>query len=156
MKTILCLVLCLLCFPLHASSQKQRIRSISLRDVSRYANRYTPHTFKISNVVLEDVRKMHETWNEYILQLYDPRADFRSGIKDKDGSAFDPHYFLVCVDDLGKPLIERKEKWLNHRINVYLQIRDMAITTNMYIGYAVKIEFLDEKGKVVDTIVSSN
>ena len=159
-KNVLVLILCLFCISLTATPQTRRskaprVRAISLRDVVRHANNYTPHTLKISNVVLEDVRKLHETWSEYLLQLYDPRVDFRLGVKDKDGSSFDPHHFIICVDDLGKPLIERKEKWVNHRINVYLWIRDMAITTNIYVGYAVKIEFVDEKGKVVDTIVSS-
>ena len=157
LKTVLFLLLCLLCIPLQVSSQTQRskgprIRSISLRNVVRHANRYTPHTLKISNVVLEDVRKLVDEWPEYLLQLYDPRTDIRLGVKDQDGSSFDPHRFLICVDVLGKPLIEQKEKWLNKRVNVYFLIRDMAITTNIYVGYAVKLELLDEKGKVVDTI----
>lgn len=151
------LLLCLLCIPLHASAQTQRtkaprVRSISLRDVGRYGNEYTPHTLKISNLVLEDVRKLMDKWHEYVLQLYDPRADIRRGVKDKDGTSFDPHHFMICVDDLGKPLLERKDKWLNNKVNVYLRMQDLGLTTNMYVGYVVKIEFLDEKGKVVDTI----
>ena len=154
------LFLCLLCLPLQASSQAQRskaprVRSTSLRDVGRYANAYTPQTLKISNVVLEDVRKLLDQWDEYVLQLYDPRAGIRRGVKAQDGSSFDPHHFLICAGDLGKPLIERKEKWLNNKVNVYLRIEDLGLTTNIYVGFVVKIEFQDEKGKVVDTIVSS-
>jgi hypothetical protein len=160
LERVVFLFLCFTCLTLQVPSQTQkskppRIRSISLRDAGRHANNYTPHTLKISNVLLEDVRKLLDVWDEYVLQLYDSRADFRLGVKGEK-SAFDPYGFLICTDELGKPLIEHREKWLNHRVNVYLWIRDMALTTNMYVGYVAKIELLDEKGKVVDTLVSSS
>lgn len=159
LKKVVLVSLCLVCVPLQAFSQSPkakapRIRPVSLRDAGRYANNYTPHTLKISNVLLEDVRKLMDEWDEYVLQLYDPRADFRRGIKGEKTS-FDPYGFLICADELGKPLMEQKGKWLNQRVTVYLRIRDMALTTNMYVGYVAKIELLNEKGRVVDTLVSS-
>jgi hypothetical protein len=156
---VVIVVLCLACTPLQAFSQSSkakapRIRSVSLRDVGRYANNYTPHTLKISNVLLEDVRKLLDKWDEYVLQLYYPRVDFRLGIKGEKTS-FDPYGFLICVDELGKPLVAQREKWLHQRVTVYLFIRDMGLTTNMYVGYAAKIELLNDKGQVMDTLVSS-
>lgn len=159
LKRVVFLFLCLICISPQVSSQTQKskrphIRSISLRDVDRYANKYTPHTLKISNVLLKDVRRLLDVWDEYVLELYDPRADFRLGVKGAETS-FDPYGFLICVDELAKPLIEQRERWLNHRVNVYLRLRDMGLTTNMYVGYVAKMELLDEKGKVVSMAVSS-
>jgi hypothetical protein len=156
---VVAVILCLVCTTPQAFSQSPkaktpRIRSVSLNNVRRYANNYTPHTLKISNVLLEDVRKLLDKWDEYVLQLYDPRVDFRLGIKGEK-MAFDPYDFLICVDELGKPLTEQREKWLNQRVIVYLHIRDMALTTNMYVGYVAKIELLDDKGQVIDTLISS-
>ena len=158
-KNFLLVALCLACIPSQAVAQTPkakdaRVRSVSLRDVGKYANNYTPDTLKISNVVLEDVRKLLDEWDEYVLQLHDTRADFRRGIR-VERMAFHPHGFLICADDIGKSLIGRKEKWLNQRVAVYLWIRDMGLTTNMYVGYVAKIELLDGKGKVVETLTSS-
>ena len=159
LKRVVVLFVCLVCVPLQAPSQSPRsktprVLSISLRNAGRHVNDHTPHTLKISNVLLEDARKLMDKWDEYVLQLYDPRADFRRGIKGEKTS-FDPSGFLICADEIGKSLMEHKEKWLNRRVTVYLWIRDMGLTINMYVGYVAKIELLNEKGKVVDTLVSS-
>lgn len=156
-KTILLLVCCLVCTaPLSAQkTTKLPARSVSLRNISRYANNYTSRTLKVSKVVLEDVRKLREDWPEYALQVYEPPTKSRLGTKG-EGTTFDPYGFLICVDDLGKPLTDHREKWLNQKVNLYLRIRDMALTTNIYVGYVMKIELLDEEGKVVETLSSSN
>ena len=157
LRKLVIVSMCLICIQVQALSQAlkaPRVCPISLRDVSRHANNHTPDTLKISNVLLEDVRKLLDEWDEYVLQLYDPRAKLRLGIKGEKTS-FDPYGFLICVDELGKPLTEQKEKRLNQRVTMYLQIRDMALTTNMYVGYVAKIELLNEEGKVVDALVSS-
>lgn len=155
-KIFLLPALCLACIPSHAFAQTPkakapRVRSVSLRDVGKYANNYTPDTLKISNVRLEDVRKLLDEWDEYVLQLYDARADFRRGVRG-ERTAFNAYGFLICADDIGKSLTEQREKWLNQRVAVYLWIRDMGLTTNMYVGYVAKIELLNEKGKVMETL----
>lgn len=157
-KNLLLVSLCLVCVPLHAPAQTRRakeprVRSVTLRDAGKYANDYTPDTLRISDVVLEDVRKLLDEWDEYVLQLHDKRADFRRGIRGEQ-TAFHPHAFLICADDIGKSLTEQRGKWLNQRVTVYLRIRDMGLTTNMYVGYVTKIELLDGRGKVLATLAA--
>ena len=130
-----------------------RARSVSLRQVGRYAEDYTPGTLKIARVVLEDFRPVEDDW-VHVFQLYDLKSGVRRG-EVVNGRPYGAHSFLICTnEEIGKPLLERKEKWLNRNVNVYLKIIDRGLTTHMYVGYVTKVELLDEKGRVVESISS--
>ena len=157
-KTLL-LSLSLLCWQPGAltqgrqSNKPPRVRTAPLHRVGEYPNRYVPGTFKITNIILEDVRRL-ENEGLYILQLYDPKTKVRRGRPGKV-APFDAHDFLTCAGaDVGGPLIEQKERWLNRRVNVYLIMQDVGLTVFIYTGYIEKIELLDEKVKVIETIPS--
>jgi hypothetical protein len=131
-----------------------RVRVAPLHRVGEYPNQYVPGTFKIPNVVLEDVRRL-ENDVIHVLQLYDPKTKFRHGERGKNAT-FNTYDFLTCTrEDLGQALIERKEKWFNRRVNVYLIMQDVGLTVFHYVGYIKKIELLDEKGAVVETLTTS-
>jgi hypothetical protein len=153
------LAVCLIVGQPLALSQTQRksrppsVRPVSLRQVGRYAESYTPDTLKLSGVVLEDVRSVEDDW-VHVFQLYDPRSKTRRGEK-FDGMPYHPHHFLICSDEgIGEPLLARKERWLNRRVNVYLRIFDRGVTVHLYVGSVEKVELLDEKGRVEETISS--
>jgi len=68
---------------------------------------------------------------------------------------YHPHHFLICSDEgIGGPLLAQKDKWLNRRVNVYLRIFDRGVTVHLYVGSVEKVELLDEKGRVEETISS--
>lgn len=136
-------------------SKPNRVRSVSLRQVGKYAEEYTPATLKLSSVVLEDFRSVENDW-VHVFQLYDSRTKVRRGEK-SNGLPYNADSFLICTDEeIGKPLLERKEKWLNHRVNVYLYVTDQGLTTHIYVGHVTKIELLDEKARVIDVISSKS
>jgi hypothetical protein len=158
LKTIL-LSLCLLCWQIGAlaqgrqSNKPPRVRTAPLHRVGEYPNRYASGTFKIPNIILEDVRPL-EDGGIYILQLYDPKTKVRRG-RAVRGEPFDTYDFLTCAGaGVGGPLMERREKWVNRRVNVYLIMQDVGLTVFVYAGYIERIELLDDKGKVVETIPS--
>ena len=162
MKTLTRVVLLAACLvvgqPFALSQTKRKsnpspVRPISLRRVGRHAEKYTPNTLKLSGVVLEDLRRVEDDW-VHVFQLYDPRSNFRRGEK-FDRMDYHPHHFLICSDEgIGKPLLAQKERWLNRRVNVYLRIWDMGVTVHLYVGNVIKVELLDEKGRVEETIAS--
>ena len=137
----------------HVKSKPPRVRTVSLRQVGKYAETYTADTVKLAGVVLEDFRAVERDW-VHVFQLYDPKTKLRRGEVADDGP-YDTHAFLICADDeIGKPLLAQKDKWLNRPVNLYLKIGDRALTTHVYVGFAMKIELLDEKGRVTDTLTS--
>lgn len=153
------LAACLLLGPPLSLSQIERktkppsIRSISLREVGRYADAYTRDTLKLSGVVLEDFRPVEGDW-VHVFQLYDPKSKARRGEK-FDGMPYHPHHFLICADEgIGKPLLARKERWLNRRVNVYLRILDRGLTVHLYVGSVIKVELMDGTGRVEETLSS--
>jgi hypothetical protein len=128
-----------------------RARTITLEKFGEYPNQYRKGTFKISNVVLEDLRRI-ENDNISVFQLYDPRTGTRQGEKPEKGT-FNPYAFLICAGpDLSNRLFAEKDKWLNQKVNVYAQMEDVGLTVFVYTGYITRIELLDEKRKVVKTI----
>jgi hypothetical protein len=130
-----------------------RVRTIALNRVGEYPNRYMSGLFRIPNIVLEDVRPVQNSW-PFVLQLYDPATGFRRG-RELKGSPFDPHDFLICAPkDVGTSLFERKDNWRNHKVNIYLIMQDVGLTVFVYAGYVTKLELLDDRGKVIDTIGS--
>ncbi|HEX5873013.1 MAG TPA: hypothetical protein VFY60_00105 [Pyrinomonadaceae bacterium] len=134
------------------AAKAPRVRTISLEKFGEYPNRYREGTFKIPNVVLEDVRLAGENDPISVLQVYDPRSGARRG-EPFEGAPFHPHEFLICTGpEIGKPLAEQKDKWLKQRVNLYAIRQDMGITVWVYTGYVTKIELLDAKGKVVQTL----
>jgi hypothetical protein len=121
--------------------------------VGWHAEEYIPGTLKIARVVLEDFRPVEDDW-VHVFQLYDPKSKVRRG-EIVDGRPYEAHSFLICTDEeIGKPLLERKDRWLNRSVNVYLKITDRGLTTHMYVGYVTKIELLDEKGHVIESLSS--
>ena len=152
------LVLCLVFSSEAGFAQKRkprhpRVRTVALNRAGEYPNRYLPGTFRIPNVILEDVRPVQGSW-PYVLQLYDPVTSFRRG-HELNGSPFDPHDFLICAAQaVGTSLLERKDKWRNHRVNVYFIMQDVGLTVFIYAGYVTKLELLDDSGKVIDTLGS--
>ena len=156
-RKITLLALCLLsCNGLIAQRKKPyRVRTIALNRVGEYPNRYVSGTFRIPNVILEDVRPVQNSW-PYVLQLYDPATRFRRG-QELGGSPFDPHDFLICAPrDVGTSLFERKDNWRNHNVNIYLIMQDVGLTVFVYAGYVTKLELLDDHGKVIDIIGSGS
>jgi len=110
---------------------------------------------KISNVILEDVRGFENDW-AHLFQLYDPRTKFRRGAKTENENPCCIQEFSIFADEeIGKPLLEQKDEWLNKRVNVYVRITDRGLTPLIYIGYVVKVELLNEKGKVEKTLSGS-
>jgi hypothetical protein len=125
-----------------------------LRQVGRYAEDYTPGTLKIARVVLEDFRSVEDDW-VHVFQLFDPRSKVRRG-EMVNGRPYEAHSFLICTDEeIGKPLLLRKERWLNRSVNVYIKVIDRGLTTHMYVGYVTKVELLDEKGRVIESLSST-
>ncbi|HEU4507336.1 MAG TPA: hypothetical protein VFR78_03790 [Pyrinomonadaceae bacterium] len=129
-----------------------RVRTISLEKFGEYPNQYRHGTFKIRNVVLEDIRPAGERDPVSVLQVYEPRSGARRGEPIED-EPFHPWGFLICTGpDIGNVLAEQKDKWLKQRVNLYAQMRDVGLTVFHYTGYVMKIELLDAKGKVVQTL----
>ena len=61
--------------------------------------------------------------------------------------------FSIFADDgIGKLLVEKKAEWINKRVNVYLKITDRGLTPWTNIGLVVKVERLNEKGKIEKTL----
>lgn len=152
--------LCLLCLfvatatvPAQKTSKPPRVRNISLKRFGEYPNQYKPGTFKISNVVLEDIRGAGLVNDPIsVLQVYDPRSGFRQSEPFKD-QPFHQHGFLICTrTEVIQPILQEKDKWLNQRVNLYAVMRDVGLTIFHYTGYVTKIELLDANGKVVQTI----
>lgn len=132
-------------------AKPQRVRTITLKKFGEYPNQYRHGTFKISNVVLEDLRRI-ENDHISVFQLYEPGTGTRQGEK-PENATFDPHDFLFCADsDLSNQLFAEKDKWLNQKVNIYVQMQDVGLTVFVYTGYIIKIELLDDKGKVVRTV----
>jgi hypothetical protein len=85
----------------------------------------------------------------YVFHLKDTKTGF------EHGKELTPYtvYFLICTDEtIGKPLIKQKVQWLNQKVNVYLEGRDVGLTPFMNIAFVTKIELLNLQGKVIKTI----
>lgn len=124
------------------------MRAVSLRNVGRYANAYTPGRLKLSRVVLAGFKHIEDDW-VYVFHLRDPRTGLQRG----EDLTIHTHSFLICTEaTIGKPLLEGKDEWLGRRVNVYLRILDRGLTPNIYVGYVTKVELLDDKGRVTRTL----
>ena len=133
-------------------SKSSSVQTISLRSIGKYAKSYPSKTLKISNIVLEDVRGFENDW-AHLFQLYDPRTEFRRGAKTENENPCCIREFSIFADEgIGKPLLERKDEWLNKRVNVYVKITDRGLTPFMNIGLVVKLELLNEKGEIKRTL----
>jgi hypothetical protein len=157
-KVLFFLILCLVCGNLYAwgqtktGSNSTSVKTVSLRKIGKYGGDYTDKTLKISNVILEDVRGFENDW-AHLFQLYDPRTKFRRGAKTENENPCCIREFSIFSDEeIGKPLLEQKDVWVNRRLNIYVQITDRGLTPLTYIGYVVKVELLNEKGKVEKTL----
>jgi len=155
---VLFFILCLVCGhhdifgQTKTNSKSPSAKTVSLRRVAKYGYEGTSKTLKISNVVLEDVRGFENHW-AYLFQLYDSRAKFRRGAKTENQHPCCIQEFSIFADgEIGEPLLKQKDEWLNKNVNVYVSITDRGLTPLMNIGYVVKIELLNEKGKVEKTL----
>jgi hypothetical protein len=159
MKTIiLLLILILFCNQFSAFSQirksKDNFRNVTLKRLAYNANYGSSNKLKIKSVVLAGFKAPQNEWNPrdhwvYVFHLKDTRPRFELG---KELTPY-TSYFLICTDEtIGKSLINQKENWLNQKVNVYLQARDVGLTPFMNVGFVTKIELLDVKGKVIKTI----
>jgi hypothetical protein len=152
MKTkILLIILVLLSNQIIVFSQTQKkkesSRSVSLRTVPIKANKDTS-LLKLKNVILVDFKNPPNDW-VYVFHLKDNKSKFEVG-KDLTKSTTG---FLICTDEtIGDVLLEQKDQWINQKVNVYLRGRDMGLTPYMNVGFVIKIELLDSKGKVVKII----
>jgi hypothetical protein len=63
-----------------------------------------------------------------------------------------PEFSVFADERIGKVLIKQKAEWFNRKVNVYLSITDRGLTPLTCIGFVVKVERLNGKGKV-DKIV---
>jgi hypothetical protein len=134
------------------NSKSSHVQTISLRQIGKYAESYPRRTLKISNVVLEDVRGFENDW-AYLFQLYDSDDNFRRGAKSKNENPCCIQEFSIFADEsIGKPLLKRKAEWLNKRANIYVEITDRGLTPFMNVGLVVKVELLNQKGKVEQTL----
>ena len=124
-------------------------KTVSLREVAKYGG---SRTVKIANVVLEDVRAFPNDW-AHLFQLYDPRAKFRRGaFRENENPCCIQEFSIFADDGIGKLLVEKKAEWINKRVNVYLIITDRGLTPLTNIGLVVKVERLNEKGKIEKTL----
>ena len=161
-KVLISLILCLACGNLYTwgqtktGSKLSSVKTVSLSKIGKYGIRhFTDKTLKISNVILEDVRGFKNDW-AHLFQLYDPRTKFRRGAKTENENPGNKQEFSIFADEeIGKPLLEQKDEWLNKRVNVYVRITDRGLTPLHNIGYVVKVELLNERGKVEKTISKS-
>jgi hypothetical protein len=134
------------------NSKSSSVQTISLRSIGKYAESYPSKTLKISNIVLEDVRGFENDW-AHLLQLYDPRTEFRRGAKTENENPCCIQEFSIFADEsIGKPLLEQKDEWFNKRVNIYVKITDRGLTPFMNIGLVVKLELLSEKGEIERTL----
>ena len=122
-------------------------KTVSLRNVGKYGTRYTDKTIRIRNVTLEEVRGFENDW-VHLFQLYDPRARFRRGAFKGASPGSIPEFSIVADEAIGKVLMDQKGEWFNRKVNIYLSITDRGLTPFIYIGYVVKVERLNVKGKV--------
>ena len=122
-------------------------KSVSLRKVGRFGGCSTDNTIRIKNVVLERVRTFEGDW-VHLFQLYDPRAKFRRGVFEGPSPGSIPEFAIVTNEAIGKVLVEQKAEWFDRRVNVYLSITDLGLTPLTCVGYVVRVERLNEKGKV--------
>ncbi len=145
------LLVALLLVP-HAIVCQSSFKSVSLRKVSKYGGRYTDKTVKIPNVVLEDVRGFENDW-PHLFQLYDPRDRFRRGaFKENENPCCIQEFSIFADVDIGKSLLRQKAEWFGKLVNVYISIQDRGLTPRIYIGYVVRVELLNENGKVAKAI----
>ena len=149
--TLVLSMLALILVPCHVLAQGSP-KTVSLREVAKYGINYTPRTVKIANVVLEDVRAFPNDW-AHLFQLYDPRAKFRRGaFRENENPCCIQEFSIFADDGIGKLLVEKKAEWINKRVNVYLNITDRGLTPWTNIGLVVKVERLNEKGKIEETL----
>ena len=152
MKTRILLILILLCSQSTIFSQiqnrKESIRSVKLTKVAYEANFGSSDKIKLKRIVLIDFKDLQDDWI-YVFHLKDSKTGFELG---KELTA-QINGFLICTDKtIGKSLLEQKNEWLNQKVNVYLEGRDIGLTPLMNVGFVTKIELLDSKGKVIKTI----
>lgn len=156
---VLILILCLLFGNLYASGQSKTksksfpVKTISLSKIAKkYGLEGSEKTLKISNVILEDVRGFENDW-PHLFQLYDPREQFRRGAKtESENPCCIQEFSIFATEQIGKPLLEQKDEWLNRRVNVYVHATDRGLTPWKNIGLVVKVELLNGKGKVEKTL----
>ena len=85
----------------------------------------------------------------YVFHLRDPRTGFESG----EALTIFTNDFLICTDEtIGKTLVKERDRWLNRKVNMYLSITDRGLTPNLNVGYVTKVELVNGKGQVVETI----
>jgi hypothetical protein len=159
MKTrILLLLLILFCSQLTVFSQtpkrKDSFRSVSLNKVAYNANYGSSNKFKLKNVILAGFKEPQLDWNEreqwlYVFHLKDANTGYELG---KELTPYTSFFLIFTDKTIGKSLLEQKDEWLNQKVNVYLQPRDIGLTPLMNVGFVTKIELLDSKGRVIKTI----
>ncbi|MGI8495087.1 MAG: hypothetical protein ACR2L1_07220 [Pyrinomonadaceae bacterium] len=157
---ILFVILILFCSQLAVFSQtlkkKDIFQPVILKRLAYHANYGSSNKFKLKSVVLAGFKNPQDDWNPrdkwiYVFHLKDAATGYELG---KDLTPYTSS-FLICTDEtIGKILIDRKNEWLNQRVNIYLQPRDIGLTPFMNVGFVTKIELLDIKGKVIKTIQS--
>jgi hypothetical protein len=155
---IFLLILILLCSQLSTFSQtrkrKNSFQPVSLRKLAYNANYGSSNNLKLRSVVLAGFKDPQNDWEShhkwvYVFHLKDTKTGFELG---KELTPY-TSYFLICTDKtIGKPLINQKDEWINQKVNVYVEPRDVGLTPFMNIAFVTKIELLDSKGKVIKTI----
>lgn len=145
------LILSFILLPFEVAGQSS-YKTVSLRKVGIYATRGTDKTIRIQNVILEEVHGFENDW-AHLFQVYDPRARFRRGaFKHYRSPGSIPEFSIFADEGIGKVLIEQKAEWFNRKVNIYLDITDRGLTPWIYIGYVVKVERLNAKGKADKTV----
>lgn len=133
-----------------AQAQKKAVSvpAVSLSRVPKNANFGPYDKFKVVNLTLLGFKNAPDDW-VYVFHLKDEKRGLEVG---RELTKF-TNTFLICTNDaIGKVLDEQKDEWLNRKINLYIEARDMGLTPYMNVGFVTKLELLDDKGKVVKTL----
>jgi hypothetical protein len=159
MKTrILLLILILFCSQFVTFSQtrkkKDSFRSVPLSKVAYNANYGSSNKLKLKNVVLAGFKEPQNDWEEreqwlYVFHLKDAKSGLELG---KELTPYTSSFLIFTDKTIGKSLLQQKNEWLNQKVNVYLEGRDIGLTPLMNVGFVTKIELVDSKGKVIKTI----
>ncbi|MEP7213948.1 MAG: hypothetical protein ABI791_12775 [Acidobacteriota bacterium] len=123
---------------------EQTYQSVALAKLASRTNHGSSRGLKVKAVVLAGLT-VTDDGLFYILHLKDEKSKFE--IKAAEGS------FLVCTyETIGKPLKDKRNEWVDRKVNLYTQARDVGLSPFEYVAFVTKIELLGQEGEVIDTI----
>lgn len=156
MKIRICLLSLILLCSQSAFSQTRKqtdsFHSVSLDRLVNKVNFASVGKLKIKDIVLADF-KILPSKSVYVFHLKDSKTGFELG---KELTKSKTDYFIYTDETIGKSLIDQKDEWLNQKVNVYLEPRNVGLMPLINVGFVMKIELLDKKGKVVKIIQQPN